>query len=560
MEINRRWWKETVVYQIYPRSFKDSNGDGVGDLKGITEKLNYLKLLGIGVIWLSPIYKSPNDDNGYDISDYQKIMDEFGTMQDFDELLKEAHKRDIKIIMDLVVNHTSDEHVWFTESRKSRENPYRDYYIWREGKEDGACPNNWGSCFSGPAWEYDQETGMYYLHLFSRKQPDLNWENPKVRQEVYEMMDWWCQKGIDGFRMDVISMISMDLSFPDGPLKDGLYGDFSPYTVHGPRVHEFLKEMNQKVLSRYDLMTVGETAGVTVEEAKKYSGEDEHELNMVFHFEHVESDGEIGKWTDKKPNLKTLKQIFNKWQTELEGCAWNSLYWDNHDQPRAVSRFGNDSPRYRELSAKMLATCLHLMKGTPYIYQGEELGMTNFPFKDISQFKDIESLNAYKELVEGGMVSPEKMMIYLREKSRDHARTPMQWNEDLHAGFTSGTPWIEVNPNYKEINADRQLSDGRSIFYYYKKLIELRKKYDIIVYGSYEPILKEDPDIFAYVRRWKEESLLVLCNFTDQEQLISLPQEFESEEGEYLVHNYDFHGEIMKNKLLPYEAAAIYIK
>lgn len=560
MEINRRWWKETVVYQIYPRSFKDSNGDGVGDLKGITEKLNYLKLLGIGVIWLSPIYKSPNDDNGYDISDYQKIMDEFGTMQDFDELLEEAHKRDIKIIMDLVVNHTSDEHVWFTESRKSRENPYRDYYIWREGKEDGACPNNWGSCFSGPAWEYDQETGMYYLHLFSRKQPDLNWENPKVRQEVYEMMDWWCQKGIDGFRMDVISMISKDQDFPDGPLKDGLYGDFSPYTVHGPRVHEFLKEMNQKVLSRYDLMTVGETAGVTVEEAKKYSGEDEHELNMVFHFEHVESDGEIGKWTDKKPNLKTLKYIFNKWQTELEGCAWNSLYWDNHDQPRAVSRFGNDSPRYRELSAKMLATCLHLMKGTPYIYQGEELGMTNFPFKDISQFKDIESLNAYKELVEGGVVSPEKMMIYLREKSRDHARTPMQWNEDLHAGFTSGTPWIEVNPNYKEINADRQLSDGRSVFYYYKKLIELRKKYDIIVYGSYEPILKEDPNIFAYIRRWKEETLLVLCNFTDQEQLIFLPQEFESEEGEYLVHNYDFHGEIMKNKLLPYEAAAIYIK
>lgn len=560
MEINRRWWKETVVYQIYPRSFKDSNGDGVGDLKGITEKLNYLKLLGIGVIWLSPIYKSPNDDNGYDISDYQKIMDEFGTMQDFDELLEEAHKRDIKIIMDLVVNHTSDEHVWFTESRKSRENPYRDYYIWREGKEDGACPNNWGSCFSGPAWEYDQETGMNYLHLFSRKQPDLNWENPKVRQEVYEMMDWWCQKGIDGFRMDVISMISKDQSFPDGPLKDGLYGDFSPYTVHGPRVHEFLKEMNQKVLSRYDLMTVGETAGVTVEEAKKYSGEDEHELNMVFHFEHVESDGEIGKWTDKKPNLITLKQIFNKWQTELEGCAWNSLYWDNHDQPRAVSRFGNDSPRYRELSAKMLATCLHLMKGTPYIYQGEELGMTNFPFKDISQFKDIESLNAYKELVEGGVVSPEKMMIYLREKSRDHARTPMQWNEDLHAGFTSGTPWIEVNPNYKEINADRQLSDGRSVFYYYKKLIELREKYDIIVYGSYEPILKEDPNIFAYIRRWKEETLLVLCNFTDQEQLISLPLEFESEEGEYLVHNYDFHGEIMKNKLLPYEAAAIYIK
>jgi oligo-1,6-glucosidase len=560
MEINRRWWKETVVYQIYPRSFKDSNGDGIGDLKGITEKLNYLKLLGIGVIWLSPIYQSPNDDNGYDISDYQNIMDEFGTMQDFDELLKEAHKRDIKIIMDLVVNHTSDEHVWFTESRKSKENPYRDYYIWREGKEEGVCPNNWGSCFSGPAWEYDQETEMYYLHLFSRKQPDLNWENPNVRKEVYEMMDWWCQKGIDGFRMDVISMISKDQSYPDGPLKDGLYGDFSPYTIHGPRVHEFLKEMNRNVLSRYDLMTVGETAGVTVEEARKYSGEDEHELNMVFHFEHVESDGEVGKWTDKKPDLKKLKKVFNKWQTELEGCAWNSLYWDNHDQPRAVSRFGNDSEKYRELSAKMLATCLHLMKGTPYIYQGEELGMTNFPFEDISQFKDIESLNAYRELVDGGMVGPEKMMDYLREKSRDHARTPMQWNEDPHAGFTSGTPWIQVNPNYKEINADRQLSNGKSVFYYYKKLIELRKKHDMIVYGSYEPILEEDPNIFAYIRRWEEEKLLVLCNFTELELEVSLPQEFDSEEGEYLVHNYDFHGEVIKNKLLPYEAAAIYIK
>ncbi|WP_349944260.1 alpha-glucosidase [Lacrimispora sp. BS-2] len=556
--MERKWWKEAVVYQIYPRSFKDSNGDGVGDLRGITEKLDYLKLLGIDVIWLSPIYQSPNDDNGYDISDYQEIMKEFGSMKDFDELLQEAHQRGIKLIMDLVVNHTSDEHKWFVESRKSKDNPYRDYYIWRKGKEDGSCPNNWGACFGGSAWEYDRETEMYYLHLFSKKQPDLNWDNPKVRDEVFEMMDWWCRKGIDGFRMDVINLISKDPRLPDGAVTDGLYGDFSPYASSGPNVHTYLKEMNRRVLSKYDLMTVGETFGVSLEEAKRYSGEKESELHMVFHFEHVTMNGEIGKWTDKKPDLVELKRIFSKWQTGLEDCAWNSLYWDNHDQPRAVSYFGDDSEKYREVSAKMLATCLHMLKGTPYIYQGEELGMTNFPFQDMSQFKDIESLNIYEQLVGAGLVSHEKMMSYLRFKSRDNARTPMQWNDDPHAGFTSATPWIQVNPNYEEINAEKEVSDENSVFHYYKKLIQLRKSHDIIVYGTYEPLMEEDFRVFAYIRRLGKEKLLVLCNFTDEELQVSIPDEFHGEDGECLIGNYEHRTGDDKNRLLPYEAIVYY--
>lgn len=558
--MNKTWWKEAVVYQIYPRSFQDSNGDGIGDLNGIRQRLDYLKRLGIDVIWLSPVCQSPNDDNGYDISNYQDIMNEFGSMKDFDDLLREAHEKGIKILLDLVVNHTSDEHSWFLESRKGRENPYRDYYIWKEGKEDGGCPNNWGSCFSGSAWEYDSQTQMYYLHLFSKKQPDLNWENPKVRDEVFEMMDWWCEKGIDGFRMDVISMISKDQAFPDGEVKDGLYGDFTPYSIHGPRVHEYLKEMNRRVLSKYDLMTVGETAGVTIEEAKKYAGEAQEELNMVFHFEHVESDGELGKWTDQKPNLLKLKQILSKWQIELENSAWNSLYWDNHDQPRAVSRFGNDSSEFRELSAKMLATCLHMMKGTPYIYQGEELGMTNYPFSDISQFQDIESKNAYEELVGGGHTSQERMMEYLRCKSRDNARTPMQWNDKEQAGFTNGIPWLAVNPNFKEINADQQIEDPASVFSHYKKLIALRKKYDVIVYGDYELILPEDTRVFAYIRSLGKERILVICNFTEQEVSVTIPEIDRIEEKEYLIHNYKGISSMHQGILKPYEAAAIYWK
>ena len=399
--MDKKWWKEAVVYQIYPRSFMDSNGDGIGDLNGITSRLDYLKDLGVDVIWLSPVYQSPNDDNGYDISDYRAIMQEFGTMEDFDRMLSEMHKRGIRLVMDLVVNHTSDEHKWFVESRKSKDNPYRDYYIWRDAKE-GKEPNNWGSCFSGSAWKYDPQTEMYYLHLFSTKQPDLNWENPAVRKEVFDMMNWWCEKGIDGFRMDVISMISKPEGLPDGKIPEGgLYGDSG--CVNGPHVHEYLQEMNREVLSKYDLMTVGECAGVTIEEAEKYASADGKELSMVFQFELVDlASGTYGKWTDKRVPLKDFKRVMTAWQTELEGKAWNSLFLGIHDQPRCLSRFGDDSPEYRVVSAKMLATCLHMMQGTPYVYQGDELGMKNVPFHDLSEFRDIESINAFHELTCSG--------------------------------------------------------------------------------------------------------------------------------------------------------------
>ena len=549
--MQKTWWKEAVIYQIYPRSFMDSNADGIGDLKGITSRLDYLKYLGIDVIWLSPVYKSPNDDNGYDISDYQAIMDEFGTMDDFDEMLKEAHARNIRIVMDLVVNHTSDEHQWFVESRKSKENKYRDYYIWREGKDASTPPNNWGACFGGSAWEYDSETKMYYLHLFSKKQPDLNWDNPNVRNEVFDMMTWWCEKGIDGFRMDVISMISKTKEMPDGEVHD-LYGDFAPYCIHGPNVHKYLQEMNKQVLSKYDIMSVGETAGVTTDQAKKYAGEDTNELNMVFQFEHVESDGKYGKWTDEKFPLTTLKEIMSRWQTELYGKAWNSLFWDNHDQPRAVSRFGNDSPQYRETSAKMLATCLHMMQGTPYIYQGEELGMTNYPFQNMKEFRDIESFNAYNEWCKSGHLSHETFWPCLTFKSRDNARTPMQWDTSKHAGFTSATPWIAVNPNYTQINAKAQTADQNSVFHYYKKLITLRKQHPIIVYGSYELLLKESEQIFAYTRTLEQEKLLVVCNFTDTAVSFQIPEEFKN--AKCLIANTERSYQDTDIQLKPYEA------
>ena len=521
------WWQNKAAYQIYPKSFFDGSGDGIGDLPGVLSKLDYLKDLGVDILWLSPVYQSPNDDNGYDISDYQAIMQEFGTMEDFDEMLKEAHARGIRIVMDLVVNHTSDEHQWFVESRKSKENDYRDYYIWREGKDPQTPPNNWGACFGGSTWEYDQTTEMYYLHLFSKKQPDLNWDNPKVRQEVFDLMTWWCEKGIDGFRMDVISMISKTKEMPDGDV-NGLYGDFSPYCVHGPHVHDYLKEMNQKVLSKYDIMTVGETSGVTLEQAKRYAGEDEGELNMVFQFEHVESDGKYGKWTDQKFPLTSLKEILSRWQTELYGKAWNSLFWDNHDQPRAVSRFGNDSPQHLTASAKMLATCLHMMQGTPYIYQGEELGMTNYPFQNPQEFRDIESIHAYKEWCVEGPLSYETFWPCLIYKSRDNARTPMQWDNTEHAGFTTGTPWIAVNPNYKEINAQIQTADPDSVFHYYKKLISLRKQYPVIVYGSYELLLKDSEELFIYTRTLEHEKLLVVCSFSENPCSFQIPDEFQN--------------------------------
>lgn len=551
--MNKTWWKESVVYQIYPRSFCDSNGDGIGDIKGITSKLPYLKELGINVIWLSPVYQSPNDDNGYDISDYEAIMTEFGTMADFDEMLSKAHSLGIKIVMDLVVNHTSDEHKWFIESRSSKDNPKRDYYIWKDGK-DGKEPNNWGSCFSGSAWQLDKTTGQYYLHLFSKKQPDLNWENDKVREEVYAMMNRWCEKGIDGFRMDVISLISKEQSFPDGPTYGGLYGSFESCS-NGPRVHEFLQEMNNKVLSKYDIMTVGECAGVTLEEAKKYANSNGSELNMVFQFEHTGLDDDSTmKWSTKKMPLVPLKENLSKWQNGLNEVAWNSLYFCNHDQPRIVSRLGSEKEEYRELSAKCIATCLHMMQGTPYVYQGEELGMTNTVFNSVKDFRDLESINAFNELTEKGVISAEELFPKICHKSRDNARTPMQWDDSKNAGFTTGTPWIAVNPNYTKINAKEQVARENSVFNYYKKLIALRKEYEIIVYGDYNLLLPEDNDLFIYERSLKGKKLLVACNFSENER------EFDFDcvkNGELLINNYeDFN--LNNKKLRPFEAVVLF--
>ena len=553
--MEKRWWKESIVYQIYPRSFKDSNGDGIGDLNGITEKMDYLQKLGINVLWLSPVYQSPNDDNGYDISDYQAIMDEFGTMEDFDRMLAVAHEHGIKLVMDLVVNHTSDEHPWFIESQKSVDNPYRDYYIWRPGK-DGKEPNNWGSCFSGSAWKYDEKTDMYYLHLFSRKQPDLNWDNPKVRQEVFDMMNWWLDKGVDGFRMDVISLISKKPDLPDGLVGINGYASFNE-PANGPHVHEYLQEMREKVLNNADTITVGECSGVTLEEAKKYARSDEKELNMVFQFEHMDVDADgSNKWTDKKMNLRDMKAVLTKWQKGLEEIAWNSLFWENHDQPRSVSRFGNDSSQYRERSAKMLATCLHMMQGTPYVYQGQELGMTNVPFHSVEDFRDLDSINAYHELVEDQKVfSKEEMMRYLRYKSRDNARTPFQWDDSENAGFTTGTPWIMVNPNYKEINAKAELADPNSVFYYYQKLIQLRKEKEIIVYGTYDLLLPESEELYVYTRTLGEEKLLVVCNFSENEVELEIPEEFRK--GSYLISNYETRPVENTMKIRAYESFVV---
>ena len=554
--MEKRWWKESVVYQIYPRSFCDSNGDGIGDLNGITGKLDYLKELGIDVIWLSPVYKSPNDDNGYDISDYQAIMDEFGTMEDFDRMLATAHEKGIKIMMDLVVNHTSDEHKWFIESRKSTDNPYRDYYIWRPAKEDGSLPNNWGSCFSGPAWEYDKTTDMYFLHLFSKKQPDLNWDNPAVRQDVFDMMNWWLKKGVDGFRMDVISLISKEPGLPDKEPGINGYATFN-VSANGPHVHEYLQEMRQKALNNADTITVGECSGVTLEDAKKYARSDEKELNMVFQFEHmdVDSDEKAGKWTTRKMDLRNLKKILTRWQKGLQDIAWNSLYWENHDQPRSVSRFGNDSDEYREISAKMLATCIHMMQGTPYVYQGEELGMTNCPFNTLDNFRDLESINAFHELTEQGKMTEEDMMAAIGYKGRDNARTPMQWDDSAYAGFSTANPWIMVNPNYTKINAKDQINREDSVFKYYQKLIKLRHESELIVYGTYDLILDDDKDIYAYIRTLGDEKLIVYCNFSENTREVELPEEFTN--GKVLISNYIDAKVNHKITLRPYEAIVI---
>ncbi len=542
--MEKRWWHSSVVYQIYPRSFNDSNGDGIGDLKGIIEKLDYLKELGIDVIWLSPVYKSPNDDNGYDISDYYDIMDEFGTMEDMDNLLKEAKDRGIKIVMDLVVNHTSDEHKWFIEAKKSKDNEYRDYYIWRD-PVDGAEPNGLESCFSGSAWEYDENTKQYYLHLFSKKQPDLNWENEKVRRAVYDMMNYWVDKGIGGFRMDVIDLI--------GKVPDKMI------TGNGPKLHEYLQEMNRAALVGNDLLTVGETWGATPEIAKLYSNPARNELSMVFQFEHIGLDQVEGKekWDVKPLDLVELKKVLSKWQTALGEEGWNSLFWNNHDLPRIVSRWGNDT-EYRVESAKMLATLLHGMKGTPYIYQGEELGMTNIRLENIEDYNDIESINMYKDRISKGY-SHEEIMNSIYKKGRDNGRTPMQWDDSENAGFTTGKPWLTVNANYKEINAAKALADKNSVFYHYKKLIEIRKSNETIIYGDYKLLCENDKNIFAYLRELNGDKILVVCNFYGKEAEFKYNDTFN--DAEILLSNYsDSSLSIDSLQLRPYESIMYRIK
>jgi oligo-1,6-glucosidase len=515
----KKWWKEAVVYQIYPRSFKDSNADGIGDLKGITSQLDYIKGLGVEVIWLSPMYDSPNADNGYDIRDYRKIMTEFGTMADFDELLKGVKQRNMKMILDLVVNHSSDEHFWFIESRKSKENPYRDYYIWRPAK-NGKEPNNWVSFFSGPAWKMDPTTGEYYLHLFAEKQPDLNWDNPKVRREVYDLMKFWLDKGTDGFRMDVIPFISKDQRFPDFP--KGYDGRPEHIYASGPKLHDYIQEMNREVLSKYDVMTVGEAFGVTLEQTPLLVDERRNELNMIFQFDVVRLDRQGWRW--RPWTLPSLKAIYTRFEQGLDVYSWNTVFLSNHDNPRVVSRFGDDSSRFRVPSAKALATMLLTMKGTPFIYQGDELGMTNYPFRKIEEFDDIEVKNAWKAEVLTRQVGADEYISNLRKTSRDHARTPMQWDDSSNGGFTSASKaWLAVNPNYKEINAREALADQNSIYNYFKKMIQLRKNAPALIYGDFKDLDPQNPSIFAYTRTLGADKYLVVLNFTKNDVAYMLP-------------------------------------
>jgi len=554
MAQSKDWWKHAVVYQVYPRSYQDSNGDGIGDLPGLTQRLPYIKKLGADVIWLNPIYKSPDKDNGYDIADYKSIQPAYGTMADFDELLATAHKLGLKILMDLVVNHTSDQNEWFKESRKSRDNKYSDYYVWRD-PVDGHEPNNWGSYFNGPAWTYDENRKQYYLHLFAPGQPDLNWENPEVRETVFDVMRFWLDKGVNGFRMDVINLISKPEGLPDAPNPEhAKYANVEPFVSDGYRLNEFLQEMNRKVLSKYDdIMTVGEMPGSTPQDATEYTGFDTNELNMIFQFQHVSlagnPDKRLGKWNDQPIPLSDLKNALSRWEVALNGKGWNSLYWNNHDQPRAVSRFATDDPKYRVLAAKMLGTTLHMMQGTPYVYEGEELGMTNVHYQKLSQYEDLESINAYHEYVDQEKLLPgDTMLKYLSNMSRDNARTPMQWDESANAGFSTATPWFDLNPNYPEINAKDALADQHSVFYYYQKLIALRHKSDLIVYGDYEEVAADDKDVFSYKRHYNGQTLLVMSNFSNHEVNRDYGQ---TKADRLVIGNYnDDEGETLR----PYES------
>ncbi|CAM4372546.1 alpha-glucosidase [Paenibacillus alkaliterrae] len=545
------WWKEAIAYQIYPRSFMDSNGDGIGDLQGVISKLDYLKDLGIDVIWICPMYKSPNDDNGYDISDYQDIMDEFGTMNDFDQLLHEVHQRGMKLILDLVINHTSDEHPWFIESRSSKHNPKRDYYIWSDGK-DGAEPNNWESIFGGSAWEYDELTEQYFMHIFSKKQPDLNWENPEVRQELYAMVRWWFEKGIDGFRIDAITHIKKVPGFPDLPNPDKL--SFVPsFEGHRNRegIHEFLEEFKREALDNYDIMTVGEAGGVTIEDAELWVGEQNGKFNMIFQFE---CNGLWEKSVDGGLDLYTFKKTLTRWQKGLEGKGWNALFMENHDLPRSVSIWGDDQT-YWDKSAKALATMYFLMQGTPFIYQGQEIGMTNVKFESIDDYNDVLAKNMYRIEIENGK-SHDDIMQVIWKNGRDNSRTPMQWNDRDEAGFTAGIPWLAVNPNYKQINVQEALQNPDSIYHYYKKLIHLRKTDLIAVYGTYDLILPNHKKIYAYTRTHGLEKLLIIANLFPEETVFNLPGTFKYASSELLISNYpvDQEEKIQKIPLRQYEA------
>lgn len=545
------WWKEAVAYQVYPRSFMDSNGDGIGDLQGIIQKLDYLQDFGIDVIWLSPIYQSPNNDNGYDISDYQAILDEFGTMDDFDELLDQVHKRGMKLIMDLVINHTSDEHPWFIESRSSKDNPYRDYYIWHPGK-NGKEPNNWASIFGGSAWQFDPQTNEYYLHVFSSKQPDLNWENPNVRNDLYQMINWWLDKGIDGFRVDAISHIKKVPGFPDLPNPDNKkYVPSFEGHMNREGIQEFLAELKEKTFANYDILTVGEANGVSVEDADEWVGEENGKFNMIFQFEHLDL---WGTSADGGLDIFALKETLTKWQKGLENKGWNALFLENHDQPRSVSTWGN-STTYWSQSAKCLATLYFLMQGTPFIYQGQEIGMTNVQFDSIDDYNDIAIKNLYKEKREMG-VPHEEIMKIIWKNGRDNARTPMQWDNTTNAGFSTGTPWLKVNPNYKDINVAQQVNDPHSIYHYYKRLIQIRKQHPVLIYGNYDLILPSHDKIYAYTRTLGKEQILILTNLFSEEASYLLPENIRGKIGEVLISNYPTNEreKLDRGSLQPYEA------
>lgn len=556
----REWWKESVAYQIYPKSFCDGNGDGIGDICGIISKLDYLAGLGVDVIWISPMYPSPGYDNGYDISDYESIDPCYGSMEEFETLLKEAHARKLKVIIDLVVNHSSDRHPWFLNALEGRDAPMREYYIWKDAAPDGGPPNNWGALFGGPAWTWDAKSGQYYLNLFSSHQPDLNWENPSLRQEIYGMMRRWLDKGVDGFRMDVISLIAKTDDLPDGPVGLSGYHDPRAGIAANPRVHEYLQEMQREVLAGRNAMTVGEASATTLENAARFSNKDGSELNMVFQFEHMDLDGgETFKWNDRTIPLAGLKKVITKWQTGLYGRGWNAPFWDNHDQPRMLSRMG-DEGEWRETSAKMLAACLLMLQGTPFIFQGDELGMTNIRFSDAAQLRDSESCNAYERYTGDGTFTPKQMLHYISLKSRDTARIPMQWSGERGAGFTVGKPWMDIHPNHTYLNAKEQEGRTDSVLSFYKELIKIRHQYQVTVYGRYEPFELENENVFAYLRIWEGEMLFVCCNFAPQTVAFPVPEQFQASDTQCLLRNIRQGTYPKEACLMPYESVILFRK